>query len=78
MGEHFGVSPRTGILLVRPTQSVIREHLETCSGTRSIKEFKKVRSFTDPSLLKIYESLEIYYKQPSLNLDGSSVQLVLS
>ena len=31
-GEHFGVSPRTGNLLARPTQSVIRDHLETCSN----------------------------------------------
>ena len=78
VGEHFGVSPRTGVLLVRPTQSVIREHLEACSGVRSIKDFKKVRSFSDPSLLRIYGSLEIYYQKPSLNQDDSSVQLFLS
>ena len=77
MDEHFGISPRTGNLLARPAQSVVRDHLETCSGVRSVEEFKKVRSFGDSTLLKIYESLEIYFKKPSLNLDGSSVQLVL-
>ena len=77
-GEHFGASPRTGALLVRPTQSVVREHLETCSGARSVKEFTKVRSFSDSLLLKIYESIEISFRKPSLNQDGSSVQLVLN
>ena len=76
-GEHFGVSPRTGTLLARPTQSVIRDHLEGCSGSRSLEDFRKVRSFSDSLLLKIYESLEIDFRKPSLNHDGSSVQLFL-
>ena len=77
-GEHFGVSPRTGSLLARPSQSVVREHLEECSGSRSVKEFCKVRSFSDDLLLKIYESLEINIRKPTLNRDGSSIQLFLS
>ena len=77
-GEHFGVSPRIGTLLARPSQSVVREHLEECSGSRSIKEFCKVRSFSDDLLLKIYESLEINFRKSTLNRDCSSIQLFLS
>ena len=76
-GEHLGVSSRTGHLLAKPTQSVVREHLEVCSGVRSIKEFTKVRCFSENLLLKIYESLEITFSKPNLNQEGSSVELFL-
>ena len=77
VGDHLGVSSRTGCLLARPTQSAVRNHLEICSGTRSIEEFKKVRCFNDILLQRIYESLEIHFKKPILNQDGSSVHLFL-
>ena len=77
VGEHLGVSARTGHLLAKPAQSIVREHLETCSGVRSIKEFNKVRCFSDHLLLKIYVSIEIAYSKPDLNQEGSSVELFL-
>ena len=77
VGDHFGISMRTGRLLVSPTQSTIRDHLEVCGGGRNIVDFKSVRSFSDVVLLRIYESLEIFYKTPNLNRDGSSFNLKL-
>ena len=76
-GDHFGISARTGALLARPSQSVIRYHLELCNGGRNLQDFGKLRSFSDTLLLKIYESLEIHFSKPNLNQDGSSVQLFL-
>ena len=77
VGDHFGISMRTGRLLVSPTQSAIREHLDNCGGGRHIEDFKCLRSFSDVVLLRIYESLEIFYKNPNLNRDGSSFNLKL-
>ena len=75
--EHFGVSSRTGALLVRAPESAVRDHIEVCGSGRSLDDFKKVRSFNNPDLLKIYESLIIHFKKPVLNRDNSSYPLLL-
>ena len=77
VADHYGVSVRTGNLLARPTQSAIRDHTEICSSSRSVNNFKCLRTFNDTMLLKIYESLEIVFRKPSLNQDGSSYPLLL-
>ena len=77
VGDHLGVSSRTGRLLARPPYSAVREHIESCSGMRSRDQFSKVRNFNDVLLLRIFESLEINFKKPVLNQDNSSVQLYL-
>ena len=76
-GDHFGISMRTGRLLVSPTQSAIRDHLEECNTGRNIEDFKYIRSFSNVILLRIYESLEIFSKKPNLNRDDSSYNLKL-
>ena len=76
-GDHFGISMRTGRLLVSPTQSAIRDHLEDCGAGRNIEDFKSIRSFSNVILLRIYESLEIFFKNPNLNRDVSSFNLKL-
>ena len=76
--DHFGISARTGALLARPSQSAIRDHVEVCGSRRSVKEFKVIRSFSCPIFLKIYESLEITFRKPTLNQDGSSHPLLLT
>ena len=78
VGDHFGVSPRTGCLLARPTQSAIRDHVEICDSGKSIKDFKCLRTFSNNTLLKIYESLEIHFRKPALNTENSSIPLFLS
>ena len=75
--EHLGVSPRTGNLLVRAPQSTVRDHIEECGSGRSLENFKKIRSFNNSILLKIYESLEITFKNPVLNKDNSSHPLLM-
>ena len=77
IGEHFGRSTRTGYLLARPSPSAVRDHIEICGSRRSVDDFKCVRSFSNEILCTIYESLEILYKKPSLNQDGSSFPLLL-
>ena len=77
-GEHFGISARTGNLLARPTRSAIRNHIEICGSSRSVDNFKVLRSFSNPVLLKIYESLEISVNIPCLNQDESSYPLLLT
>ena len=73
--EHFGKSVRTEQWLTRPAQSAIRDHIELCGSSRSIDNFKCIRTFKCNVLRRIYESLEIYDKKPSLNQDGSSCPL---
>ena len=77
VADHFGMSARTGSLLARPTQSAIRDHVDSCGSSRSVNNFKCIRSFNNTVLLKIFESLEISLKKPSLNQDGSSYPLLL-
>ena len=75
--EHLGISARTGSLLVRAPQSSIRDHFEVCDSGRSLECFKKVRSFDNSLLRKIFESIEIHFRKPSLNQDNSSQPLFL-
>ena len=77
ISDHFGRSARTGSLLARPSQSAIRDHVEVCGSSRSVTNFKVLRTFSDNTLLRIYESLEIVKSAPSLNQDGSSYPLAL-
>ena len=77
IGEHFGISARTGSLLARPAQSVVRDHVEICGSSRSADNFKVLRTFGNHILLKIYESLEISINNPCLNQDESSYPLLM-
>ena len=77
VGEHFGVSPRTASLLVRPPQSTIRDHIEICGSSKSVDNFRCLNTFSNSILLRINESLEISTRKPELNLDGSSYSLLL-
>ena len=51
--EHRGFSSRTGDRLVRPPQSSIRDHAEVCGSNINLDNFKCIRSFSNPLLLKI-------------------------
>ena len=76
-GEHLGISSRSGDLLTNPSPSPVRDHIERCGSRRSVSNFKKIRSLNCLLGLKIYESLEIHFRKPSLNIDGSSHPLTL-
>ena len=77
VSDHFGRSARTGNLLARPSQSAIRDHVEVCGSSRSVSNFKVLRTFGNNILLRIFESIEILTRNPSLNQDGSSYPLLL-
>ena len=78
VGEHLGVSSRTGSLLVRPPISSVRDHIEVCGSGRSYECFNSLGSFNNQILLRICESLEILMQKPSLNIEGSSYSLLLT
>ena len=75
--EHFGRSPRTGNLLVKPLQSKVREHIFNCESNFTLDNFKILSSHSDQTLLRIAESLEICFSKPNLNVDTSSFPLHL-
>ena len=75
--EHLGVSSRTGNPLVNPAQSKVRDHIEICGSRRTVSSFRVLRSLQCALSLRIYESLEIHFRKPSLNLEGSSHPLTL-
>ena len=77
VGEHFGISTRTGEPLVRPPQSSIRDHIEICGSGKSLDDFEYLHTFTNPLLLRICESLEILERKPVLNSEASSYPLHL-
>ena len=54
-GDHFGISMRTGRLLVSPTYSAIRDHIEICGTGRNLRDFKCKRSFDNLVSLRIHE-----------------------
>ena len=75
--EHLGRSSRTGSLLVKPLQSKVRDHIFTCESRVDQNNFKVLNSFNQQTVLRIAESLEIHFRQPNLNGDGSSFPLLL-
>ena len=76
--EHFGRSSRTGNLLARPLQSRVREHLFNCDINFKLEDFKILSSFSDEVQLRIAESLEIFFRKPEINFDGSAFPLFLT
>ena len=76
--EHFGRSARTGSLLVRAPCSSIRDHIYVCGSGMSLDCFKKVRSFNNNVLMRIYESIEIHFRKPTLNQNSSFLPLVFT
>ena len=75
--EHRGVSPRTGNILARPTQSSIRNHChEVCKVNVNIDDFSVIFSGNENEI-RIAESLMIKEMNPELNLESSSFNLRL-
>ena len=55
VGDHFGISKQTGRLLVRPTHSAVRDHIEIFGTGRNLRDFKCKRSFNNSILLRIFK-----------------------
>ena len=75
--EHFGKSYRSGNWLLKPAPSSIREHQIGCKFSTSMDNFKVLNSYSDGILLRIAESLEIKFRNPTLNVDASAQPLIL-
>ena len=77
MGEHRGVSERTGRPLGKPLISQIRSHQETCKSPIKNEDFKILFKASDITELRIAESILIRERHPELNMDNSSFKLAL-
>ena len=75
VSEQLGVSPLTGSKSSNPTMSSI--HLGSTGHSASLNDFKIISCCSSPDELLIRESLLINKLKPSLNLQGSSVPLLL-
>ena len=76
--EHMGVSPLTGKAMANPRPSAITDHLKNCRYTIKLDDFKIIgRDLTSESNLEVKESLFIHRHKPNINIQGSSVPLLL-
>ena len=75
--EHRGRSVRTGALLVKPTQSAIRDHAFAENHPFTHEDFKILAKPDTKLDLLISETLIIKMKKPTLNVSTTSVQLFL-
>ena len=76
MSEHQGISSRTGHPLSQPPHSSIRLHCEeACSCLPNRANFSIIDSDSNPTSLRIKESLHIHASKPSLNESNSAFPL---
>ena len=73
--QHLGKSVRTGMFLVKPDPSPIRDHSLACDTLVSFDNFSILEKANNPLDLRILESLHINDKKPSLNNMTSSFPL---
>ena len=77
VSEHLGFSALTGRKSCRPVMSIIFSHLNSTGHTASLDDFQILSSCSSPDELLVRESLLISKYKPSLNIQGSSVPLLL-
>ena len=77
VAEHAGISFRTGVPLISPPHSAVRDHSELCSTNVDINNFKVLANSSSEIYLKILESLLIFKSRPGLNSQLSSYPLLV-
>ena len=77
VSEHLGFSALTGRKSCSPVMSSIFSHLNSTGHTASSDDFQILSSCSSPDELLVRESLLISKYKPSLNIQGSSVPLLL-
>ena len=77
VSEHLGFSALTGRKSCSPVMSSILLHLNSTGHTASLDDFQILSSCSSPDELLVRESLLISKYKPSLNIQGSSVPLLL-
>ena len=77
VSEHLGISALTGNKSSNPKLTSILQHLDATGHTASLDDFKIISSCSSSDELMIHESLLISKLKPTLNVQGSSVPLLL-
>jgi hypothetical protein len=77
VSEHLGISALTGNKSSSPKLTSIIKHLDNTGHTASLDDFKIVSPCSSSDELMIHESLLISKLKPTLNVQGSSVPLLL-
>ena len=77
VGEHRGISERTGRPLAKPLISQIRSHQETCNTPIRSEDFSILFKASENCELRIAESIFIRDEKPTLNIENSSFNLSL-
>ena len=77
VSEHLGISPITGRQSSSPVMSSISSHINSTGHSANFDDFKIISSCSDTYELMIHESLLISKLKPSLNVQGSSIPLLL-
>ena len=75
VSEHQGRSFRTNNLLLNPSHSAIRDHMEECDTPFNLNNFEIIGTAQNVTDLQILESLFIVKMRPTLNNMTSSYQL---
>ena len=75
--EHLGISALTGNKSSNPKLTSILQHLNNTGHTASLDDFKILSSCPSSNELMIHERLLISKLKPTLNVQGSSVPLLL-
>ena len=73
--QHLGRSSRTHRPLTNPLHSTPRNHAELHNHPLKTEHFKIIEQMDNNNKLAILESLHIYKKKPSLNIQQTSTQL---
>ena len=77
VAEHAGVSFRSGVPLISPPRSAVRDHLELCSTNVDINFFKVLATSSSEIDFKILESINIFKSRPGHNSHLSSYPLLV-
>jgi len=73
--KHMGLSYRTGLPILHPEHSNIRDHSSTSGHHISIQSFSILKTLQNDVKRKIVESLYIRSLSPELNLQSSSLNI---
>ena len=76
--EHLDISALTGKPLKGQNSTTVRDHILSCKPEASYEDFEIMgRDTTNRHNLRVKESLFIHRDSPNINIQGSSIPLVL-
>ena len=76
--EHMGISALTGNVLKGQNLTAVKQHIDHCKCKTSVDNFEIIGRDTNSEFnLRVKESLFVHRDSPDLNVQGSSIPLVL-